>query len=95
MVRRSIRAENLAPIRRASAHGVILHEHESAVCRHCGSPLYYGLKEEPSGWKSTVVCDPDDGCGREWAHGWIPRTEVDHIDDAYERAKREAAGADR
>jgi len=64
-----------------------LYRHESTTCRWCGKPLWYGLKEEASGWKVFYSCDPADGCGWERMTGRIPLSSVDHHDDVYERAE--------
>jgi len=64
-----------------------LHEHGSRRCRWCGEPLWYGVKEEPSGWKVFYCCRSSDGCGRERMAGRIPRSSVDHLDQVYERAE--------
>lgn len=58
-------------------------KHPTARCRHCGSPLYYGLKREAAGWKVHYSCPPPEGCGRECSCG---RIEDDGVKDAYRRA---------
>lgn len=49
-------------------------KHPSARCRDCGEPLYYTLKDEPTGWKVQYSCPPPEGCGRERSLGWIGAT---------------------
>jgi len=66
---------------------MLLSEHHKASCDRCGSPVWYGLKEEPTGWKVFYVCDPQTGCGSEWRVGWIGRSDVDSMDEAYRRAE--------
>lgn len=65
---------------------MLLYQHESACCPRCGGRLLYGLKAELSGWKVVLECDPDTGCGRQFSRRWIPLSDVDRFDDAYERA---------
>lgn len=67
---------------------VIVRKHPDARCPYCGSPLHYGLKSEPTGWKAQYDCPDPDGCGREFTAGWIDRASVESEDDAYERARR-------
>jgi len=64
-----------------------LTRHHSQRCRWCGEPLWYGLAEEPSGWKVYYCCRSDDGCGRDRMVGRIPRSSVDHVDEAYRKAE--------
>ena len=61
--------------------------HESAVCNQCKNRLWFGVKEEASGWKVVYSCCGDDGCGREWTMGIILRKEIEHIDEVYEKAR--------
>jgi hypothetical protein len=65
---------------------MFLYPHESANCPRCGGRILYGLKEEATGWKVVLECNPDTGCGRQFSSRWIPLSNVDHFDDAYERA---------
>lgn len=64
-----------------------LSEHDHAVCPACGEPLWYGVKEESSGWKVFYVCESASGCGREFATGRIRLSTVDHRDEVYARAE--------
>jgi len=65
---------------------MLLREHPEARCSYCGSPLSYGLKAEPTGWKVQYGCPAADGCGREFAVGRIDRGAVENEDEAHERA---------
>ncbi len=65
--------------------------HESARCPRCGERILYGLKEESTGWKVIIDCDPEEGCGRGFSSRWIRLDEIDRFDDAYERAASIAA----
>ncbi len=67
-----------------------LREHPEARCPYCGSPLSYGLKAEPTGWKVQYGCPTPGGCGREFAAGRIGRGTVENEDEAYERAEARA-----
>jgi len=62
--------------------------HESAVCNWCRNQLWYGVKEEPSGWTVVYSCHDDDGCGREWTTGTINREDIKHIDEVYEKSRK-------
>jgi hypothetical protein len=64
-----------------------LYEHDERQCRWCGERLWYGLKEEPTGWKVYYFCRSPDGCSRERMIGRIPRSSVDHIDAVYRKAE--------
>lgn len=61
-------------------------EHDSRQCEWCGEPLWYGLKEEPSGWKVYYSCLSEGGCGWERMVGRVSRTAVDHLDEVYREA---------
>ncbi|WP_226012312.1 hypothetical protein [Halomicrobium salinisoli] len=61
-------------------------EHESATCPLCGSPVWYALKEEVSGWKVFYQCRGPSGCGSEWQRGRVALSDVDSRDEAYEQA---------
>lgn len=65
---------------------MLLYPHESANCPRCDGRILYGLKEESTGWKVVLECDSDTGCGRQFSSRWIPLSDVDRFDDAYERA---------
>jgi hypothetical protein len=65
---------------------MLLYPHESANCPRCSGPLLYGLKEESTGWKVVLECDPDIGCGRQFSSRWIPLSDINRFDDAYSRA---------
>lgn len=65
---------------------MLLYQHESACCPRCGGRLLYGLKAESIGWKVVLECDPDMECGQQFSSRWIPLSDVDRFDDAYERA---------
>jgi hypothetical protein len=62
-------------------------KHPSARCRYCAEPLYYGLKDEATGWKVHYCCLLPNGCGREFSLGRIGLESVDTKDDAHERAE--------
>ena len=49
-------------------------KHESATCPDCGTPLVYGLKEEPSGWKVYYECN--NRCGFERMTGRVKLSKV-------------------
>ena len=66
---------------------MLLSEHDTASCDRCGSKMWYGLKEEPTGWKVFYVCDLPTGCGSEWGIGRISRIDVESVDEAYRRAE--------
>jgi len=66
---------------------MLLSEHDKVSCRRCGSTMWYGLKEEPTGWKVFYVCDPQTGCGSEWRIGRISRTNIESLDEAHRRAE--------
>jgi DNA-directed RNA polymerase subunit RPC12/RpoP len=65
---------------------VILRNHDEARCPYCGSELLYGVAEEPNAWMVHYEC-ASDRCGREFTPGRIRRSEVDHVDEVYERAE--------
>ncbi|MCQ4333463.1 hypothetical protein KM295_08210 [Natronomonas sp. F2-12] len=67
---------------------MLARKNPEARCRDCGSPLFYGLKPEPTGWKVQYVCPPPEGCGREFVPGRIARSSVGSEDEAYERARK-------
>ncbi|CCQ37902.1 uncharacterized protein Nmlp_3789 [Natronomonas moolapensis 8.8.11] len=67
---------------------MIVRKHPDARCPHCGSPLYYGLKSEPTGWTARYDCTAAEGCGREFTVGRIDRASVESEDGAYERARQ-------
>ncbi len=60
-------------------------QHPEATCRLCNEGLWYGVKEEPTGWKVFYACK--DGCHREWMVGLVSRGEIEHVDEVFERAK--------
>lgn len=60
-------------------------EHDVAVCPECGEPLYYGTKEEASGWKVYYECG--ERCGWECMAGWIRLADIDSRDDVDVRAR--------
>jgi hypothetical protein len=62
---------------------MLLRPHGSAVCRWCREPLWYGIKEEPSGWKVVYSCYEKNGCGREWTTGIVERANIGHVDEVY------------
>lgn len=57
--------------------------HDSARCPECGEPLYFGTKEEASGWKVYYDCE----CGWERMVGRIAMSDVEHRDEVHERAR--------
>ena len=68
---------------------VLLRKHPTAVCDYCDEPLWYGVKEEPTGWKVYSHCRGDDSCGKERSAGRISRADIESIDDVYARAERQ------
>jgi len=65
-----------------------LRKHEDALCRRCRrKSVWYGLKEEATGWKVFCVCGREEQCGHEWKAGWIPTNGVDSKDEAYQRGE--------
>lgn len=64
-----------------------LRKHDDARCRRCRQPsVWYGLKQEATGWTVLCVCRRS-SCGHEWTAGWIPMSAVDSVDDAYRRGE--------
>lgn len=61
-----------------------LRRHDWAECPACGSRLWYGLKQEPTGWKVHYECSD---CSFEKRVGWIAMSDVGNRDDAAQRAK--------
>lgn len=64
---------------------------EESNCPYCGDSVLCGVKEEPSIWKVYFQCNRD-GCSREYFGGRIPREDIGHIDEVYERAEQMLAG---
>lgn len=65
---------------------MIMHRTDEGSCPYCGSDLRYGVKEESASWKVYFEC-ADHHCGREFQVGRIFRSNVDHLDEVYERAE--------
>jgi hypothetical protein len=65
---------------------MLLYPHESANCPRCSGRMLYGLKEESTGWKVIIECDPEEGCGRQFPSRWVLLNDIDRFDDAYSRA---------
>lgn len=65
---------------------MLLRKHSKARCPNCDSPLWYGCKTEPTGWKVQYTCPGPDGCGRTFSVGRVPLSAVESEDEAYERA---------
>jgi len=65
---------------------MFMRQTEMGRCPYCGSSLRYGVKEEPTAWKVLFECI-DSNCTGEFSAGRIPRSEVDHLDEVYERAE--------
>lgn len=66
---------------------MLMRRTENGHCPYCGSSLRYGVKEEPASWKIYFECvNPD--CAREFSVGYISRSEIDHLDEVYERAEK-------
>ena len=63
---------------------ITLIQHETAECPQCSEPLYYGEKDEASGWKVYYECVE---CGWEQMAGWVKMSEVDHADEVDEKAR--------
>lgn len=59
-------------------------------CRRCGETLWYGVKEEPAGWKVFYECHNYEDCGRERYVGRIPREHTEHLDDVFAQAQQMA-----
>lgn len=70
---------------------MLLRKHRKS-CRQCGEALWYGVKEEPTGWKVFYVCRNSAECGREWFVGRIPREGPDHLDEVFAEAQQMAPG---
>jgi hypothetical protein len=66
---------------------VNLRKHHDRACRWCDTRLWYGVKEESTGWKVFYVCHTADGCGREWYAGRIERKSIKNYDDVFDEAK--------
>lgn len=66
---------------------MILNEHATARCPVCGSPLYYGVKREPTAWKVYYQCQQESGCGYETMAGRVPLGDVESVDGVYGRAE--------
>lgn len=60
-------------------------EHDSAECPECGFSLYFGTKEEATGWKVYYECGAR--CGWVSMAGWIKLGEVDTRDEVQKRAR--------
>ena len=61
---------------------------DTALCRRCRAPpVWYGLKEETTGWKVFCVCGNDEHCGHEWKAGWISMHDVASRDEALRRGE--------
>lgn len=73
---------------RASTRVTLARQHPDARCPYCATRLWYGLKEEPTGWKIRFTCPQPDGCGREFSPGRISKGDTGTEDEAYERAER-------
>lgn len=59
-------------------------KHERATCPECDAELYFGTKEEASGWKVYYECR---GCPFDRMAGWIRLAEINHRDEVYESAE--------
>ena len=66
---------------------MLLSEHDTASCEQCGAAVWYGVKEEPTGWKVFHVCDPQVGCGSERRVGRITRADIESMDEVHRRAE--------
>lgn len=67
---------------------MLAREHSKARCPHCTTRLWYGLKEEATGWKVRFTCMRPEGCGREYSPGRISKSDTGIEDEAYQRAER-------
>jgi hypothetical protein len=65
---------------------VNLKKHHNEVCWWCGTHLWYGVKQEPTGWKVFYECNGPNGCGREWCTGRIDRSGIHSTDEVFARA---------
>lgn len=61
-----------------------MERHDTASCPHCGSVLWFGVKEEGSGWSVYYECDE---CWFEEMVGYVSRSELGDSDDVREHAK--------
>lgn len=61
-----------------------LRRHESAECPTCGSLLWYGLKEEATGWTVYYECSE---CTFEKRVGRVAMADVESRDDAVKWAE--------
>lgn len=72
----------------ANPSRMLSRKHPDARCPWCGSPLWFGLKSEPTGWKVQYDCTGSDGCGREYSPGRVSRFDTGDEDEAYRQAER-------
>jgi hypothetical protein len=67
---------------------MLLRSHPTAACPLCRrQDVWYGLKEEATGWKILCTCRSNRDCNHEWRAGRIPMNAVDSLDEVSERAK--------
>lgn len=64
---------------------MLMERHESANCPSCRSTLWFGTKEEATGWKVFYECEE---CPFERRVGRIPMSDVDDRNDLQSRAER-------
>jgi hypothetical protein len=62
-----------------------LHKHENATCSDCGAALFFGTKEEATGWKVYYECG--DRCGWEAMAGFVALSDISHQDEVHEKAR--------
>lgn len=58
--------------------------HDLATCPECNESLYFGAKEEASGWKVYYECE----CGWERMAGWVKLSDIEHQDEVHDRAQK-------
>lgn len=61
-----------------------MQRHDSATCPDCGSHLWYGTKQEATGWVVYYECG---ACCFEKRVGWIAMADVDSRGTAERRAE--------
>jgi hypothetical protein len=63
--------------------------HSDARCPRCRhQSVWYGLKEEATGWKVLCECGRKHACGHEWSAGWVSMSDVGTIDEASKMAEK-------
>lgn len=65
---------------------MLMEKHTSATCPECGESLFFGTKEEATGWKVYYECN--DHCGFEVMAGRVSLSKIEQRDEVYERAHK-------